>query len=162
MNGKFDLVEMSNGYFHHGFLLPIEESHESDDLLQNRGCFFFDGHNQHTQILARKDGAQSGRDGRVAGNLQGPAAIDGGAQVAQKCHAGWACLDMFAHLFAGKRFHSVIQVFGEVGEQIAAFRRTLPVLGLGLGNVSPLHGAFCATLIFRNFPQELVHLPAHA
>ena len=122
--------------------------------------FLFDGYNQHTQVFPCKDGAQSRRDCRVTGNLQGAAAIDGGAQVAQKCHAGWACLDMFAHLFAGKRFHSAVKIFGEVGEQIAAFRRTLPVLSLG--GFSFLRGGFGIMHIFRNSTKELVHHLAHA
>ena len=74
------------------------------------------GNHYHAQVFSREDRAQSGCDGRVTGNLQRAAAVDGGAQVAQKCHAGRARLDMSAHLFAGEGFHSAIQIFGEIGE----------------------------------------------
>jgi hypothetical protein len=67
---------------------------------------------------------------------------------------------MFAHLFAGKRFHSAIEVFGEVGKEIAAFRGTRRIGGLG--NLSLPRGGSCTVLIFRVFPQELVHFLAHA
>ena len=39
---------------------------------------------------------------------------------------------MFAHLFASERFHTAIQVFGEVGEKITTFRQGV-ALRLGLG-----------------------------
>src|ERR1039458_1608568 len=95
MNGKFDLVEISDCYFHYGFPLPLEERHKRSVSLRDRGELFCRLHYKHAQVFAGKNGAQSRRDSRVAGNLQGPAPIDGSAQIAQKCYAGWACLDMF-------------------------------------------------------------------
>jgi len=150
MNGKFNVVEMSNCYFHHGFLFQKKKVMKAEIRYRIAGFLFCDRQSQHAEVFPCKDGAQSRRDSRVTGDFQGPAAIDGSAQISQKCHAGWACLDMFAHLFAGKRFHSAIQVFGKVGKQIPAFRRTLSIRGLG--NLSLPRGGSRTVLIFRTSP----------
>src|ERR1035441_5712492 len=103
------------------FPLSLEERHKEGDSLQNCGCFFLTRDNQHTEVFPCKDGAQSTRDGRVTWNLDRAAPINGGAQVAEKCHARRACLDMFPHLVAGERFHPAIQILREVSKEIAAF-----------------------------------------
>ena len=95
------------------------------------GDIFVDGDRQHAQVFPGEDGAQTRCDGRVARNLQGSATIDGGAQIAQKRHAGRACFNVFAHLFAGQWFHAAVEILGEIGEQIAAFSRALRAVGSG-------------------------------
>jgi hypothetical protein len=80
-------------------------------MLQNCGSYLCSRKAQQAEILLREDGTQARRHRRIAGNLQQAAAVDGGAQVAQECNAGWAGVDMLAHLIAGARFHFAIEIF---------------------------------------------------
>ena len=68
--------------------------------------------------------------------------------------------DMFAHLIASERFHTAIQIFGEVGEKITTFRRALPSPGLGpLGFHREGSGIFS---VGRRAIEDLIHLFTHA
>jgi hypothetical protein len=88
------------------------------------------GNQYHAQVFSREDRAQPDRNGRVTGDLQGAAAVDGRPQVAQERHAGRTSLNMAAHLFTGERFHPAIHVFGKIAEQLSAFIGATRVVGL--------------------------------
>lgn len=55
-----------------------------------------------------------GSNGRIAGNFQRTAAVDGHAQIAKEGNASRAGLDMPAHLITRNGFYSAIQILGEV------------------------------------------------
>ena len=138
------------------FSSSLEERHKASIALQVRRYLFCGRYHQHAQVLARKDGAQSRCDGRVTWNSQRAAAIDRGAQVAQKCDAGWACLDMSTHLIARNRVYSAIQIFRDVGKQFAAVIRT------SLASRSNSLGPCLRPLRSRgSSPEEIIHLLAN-
>ena len=116
-------------YEGNGLPLSFRKRENGGNSIGIYGCICHARHNQHTQILLCKHGAQSKRDSWVTGYFQGAAAINGRSQVAQKGNTGRARLDMSPHLVASKRFQSAIQIFGEAGKQIAAFRGAFAALG---------------------------------
>jgi hypothetical protein len=66
--------------------------------------------NQHAQVFASENRAETRCDHGVAGDFHGAASIDGGTKVTQECYAGGARFDMLAHLFAGALLDPAIDV----------------------------------------------------
>jgi hypothetical protein len=110
LNCELDAIEMGNLHFHDGLPHSLDESHSCGDSLQSYANIFCTRKAQQAKILLREDRTQARRHRRIARNLQRSAAVDGGAQVAQECNAGWAGVDMMAHLIAGAGLHFSIQI----------------------------------------------------
>lgn len=89
-------------------------------MLHGCGGFFEVGCADEAKVLTGEEGAQVRGDLRRALGLQRAAAVDGGLQVAQEGDTGGTALDVFAHFVAGFGLDAIVEVFREIGEEVAA------------------------------------------
>jgi hypothetical protein len=76
----------------------------------------YGSHTQHAQVLLGQDRTQMERDGGIARNIQGSAAVNGGPQFAKEGYTGGTSLYMRTHLIAGRRLEMAVHILREIGK----------------------------------------------